>query len=137
MAEFTFSAKLENLESMLDFIKEGVEKLDFDAKVINQIRIASEEALVNVISYAYPDGAGNIEISCNAEDDSKEGKRLTIQIVDWGIAFNPLALPEPDINSPIEERRIGGLGIYMMRNIMDEIHYKRDGDKNILILVKF
>ena len=72
----------------------------------------------------------------STENSAEEGKRLMIQIMDWGIAFDPLSLPEPDIEAPIEERKIGGLGIYMMRNIMDEVLYKREGDRNILTLVK-
>lgn len=132
MAKLTFPAELENLESMLKFIRTSARKLNFSDKEINQIQIATEEALVNVISYAYPDGYGGIDITCSIE----EGKRLVIQIIDCGVAFDPLSLPDPDIEAPIEEREIGGLGVYMMRNIMDEVHYKRSGDRNILILIK-
>ncbi len=98
--------------------------------------IATEEALVNIISYAYPDGNGSIEITHNIENSAEEGRRLVIQIIDWGVAFDPLSLPDPDIEAPIEEREIGGLGVYMMRNIMDKTLYKREGDRNILTLVK-
>lgn len=133
MAKTTIPAKLENLESMLQFIKNGAEEGGFSRKEINKIQVAAEEALVNVISYAYPDGGGNVEIRCNAK--GPEG--LMIEIIDRGIPFDPLSLPEPDIEAPPEEREIGGLGIHIMRNIMDEVSYKRDGDRNILTLTKY
>ena len=133
MAKLTFPAKLEELESMFKFIRGAAEKLGFSSKKINQTQIAIEEALVNIISYAYPDGNGDLEITYNIED----GKKLVMQIIDWGIPFDPLSLPEPDINAPIEEREIGGLGIFMMRQIMDEVSYERSGDRNILTLVRY
>jgi len=126
-------AKLENLESMLQFIRNGAEQQEFSGKEINKIQVAAEEALVNVISYAYPDDGGNVEIRC----DAKGAEGLVIEIIDWGIPFDPLSLPEPDIEAPPEEREVGGLGIYIMRNIMDEVSYKRDGDLNILTLTKY
>ena len=133
MPKLTFPADLENLESMLSFIVSGTEELGFSGKKMRQIQIACEEALVNIINYAYPGGSGSLEIDYNTH----EGKRLVIQIIDQGVAFNPLSLPDPDVDAPIEERRIGGLGVYMMRNIMDEVGYKRVGDRNILTLVKY
>ena len=60
-----------------------------------------------------------------------------IEIIDCGIPFDPLTLPKPDVNAPIEDRKIGGLGIYMMRKLMDKVNYKREQGKNILTLVKF
>jgi len=125
-------AKLENLESMLQFIRNGAEQQGFSGKEINKIQVAAEEALVNVISYAYPDDGGDVEIRCNA----KGAEGLVIEIIDWGIPFDPLSLSEPDIEAPPEEREVGGLGIHIMRNIMDEVSYKREGDRNILTLVK-
>lgn len=133
MAKKIIPAKLENLEFMLQFIRNGAEQQGFSKKGINKIQIAAEEALVNVISYAYPDDGGDVEIRCNAR--GAEG--LVIEIIDWGIPFDPLSLPEPDTEAPPEERNIGGLGIHIMRNIMDEVSYKREGDRNILTLTKY
>ena len=118
---------------MVGFIGDCAEKQGFDQKTIHQIHLACEEALVNVIHYAYPDGYGNIEITY----DLNEEKGFVIEIIDRGIPFNPLSLPEPDIGASIEDRTIGGLGIYMMRNIMDEVTYKREQGRNILTLIKY
>lgn len=131
MRKAVFVAKLDNLEPMLDFVEQSAKELGFDEKKLNQVRLASEEALVNVINYAYQEKHGDIEISCTSDD-----KRLLLEIVDWGIPFNPLSLPEPDITSPMEERKIGGLGIFLVRSIMDKVDYRRDEDKNVLTLIK-
>jgi anti-sigma regulatory factor (Ser/Thr protein kinase) len=133
VAKTTIPAKLENLKSMLQFIRDGAEQQGFSKKEVSKIQVAAEEALVNVISYAYPDDGGDIEIRCNAR--GVEG--LVIEIIDWGTPFDPLLLPEPDTEAPPEEREVGGLGIHIMRNIMDEVSYEREGDRNILTLTKY
>ncbi len=131
MERIILPAKLENLEKMFAFLREGASKQGFDAKMTSRIQLACEEALVNVINYAYPDKNGNLEITY---DNRESG--LQIEIIDNGIAFDPLSLPDPDITAPMEERRIGGLGIFMMKKIMDCVTYRRDAERNILTLVK-
>lgn len=132
MAKLILPAKMQNFESMMQFIENIAKSQGFDVKKVNQVKIAAEEALVNVINYAYHDADGNIEINC----DAKEGRGLVIEIIDKGIPFDPTSMPEPDINAPIEDRRIGGLGVYMMHQLMDEVNYRRDEDRNILTLAK-
>ncbi len=132
MEKTVLPAKLENLESMLEFILGKAKTLGFDDKKIYQIQLAAEEVLVNIINYAYPDKNGDIEITITP----KENEALEIEIADWGFAFDPLSLPEPDLCAPLEERKIGGLGIYLLRKIMDEVSYKRQDERNILCLVK-
>jgi len=89
--------------------------------------------LVNVINYAYPDKYGNIEITYEVKED----KRFVVEIVDWGIPFDPLSLPKPDVEAPMEKRKVGGLGVYLIRTIMDEVNYRRDQNRNILTLAKY
>ena len=133
MRKIAFAAVLENLEPMLDFIEQGAQELKFDARELNRIRLASEEALVNVINYAYPDKNGSVEIIY----EIKDGKKLILEIIDSGVPFNPLSMPEPDIKSPMENRKIGGLGIFLVRSIMDELNYRREEGRNILTLTKY
>jgi anti-sigma regulatory factor (Ser/Thr protein kinase) len=130
--KITVPAAIDHLRSMLSFIDEGAKTLGFDEQKIHQIMVASEEALVNVINYAYPEKPGNIELL----RDLREDKSLLIEIRDSGIPFDPLSLPEPDIHAPMERRRPGGLGIYMIRKIMDEVTYRREDGLNILTMVK-
>jgi serine phosphatase RsbU (regulator of sigma subunit)/anti-sigma regulatory factor (Ser/Thr protein kinase) len=132
MERLVLPAKLENLEKMFAFVREGAGRQGFIPEHIDKIQLACEEALVNVISYAYPGKTGDVEITYLNNDAF-----LEISLIDSGIPFDPLSLPEPDIHAPMEARKIGGLGIFMIRKIMDEVRYKRDNDRNILTLVKY
>ncbi len=116
---------------MFSFIRGAASRQGFDNEAANKIQLACEEALVNVINYAYPDKDGELEIAFDNKPDA-----LEIQISDSGIPFDPLALAAPDITAPMEERKIGGLGIYMIRKLMDQVSYKRENDRNVLTLIK-
>ncbi len=132
MERLVFSAKLENLEKMFAFIREAAARQGFAPEMIDKIQLACEEALVNVINYAYPGQDGELEITYfNSENF------LEIGINDSGVPFNPLSLPDPDILAPMDARRIGGLGIFMIKKIMDEARYKREKGRNMLVLVKY
>ena len=100
-------------------------------KRINEIEIAAEEALVNIFRYAYQGQEGDVEISCKAE----HGRTFIIEIIDAGMPFNPLSVSEPDITLDVGERQIGGVGVFLIKKLMDDVIYRRDGDKNILELV--
>lgn len=126
-------ARLENLEKMINFIVEKYKTLVHDKKSELRMRLVMEEALVNIINYAYPNSVGEIEIDYNFYEKKKI---LTIKIIDSGIPFNPLEKEEPDLSLSMEERQIGGLGIYMIKTIMDEVNYERVDGKNILIISK-
>jgi serine phosphatase RsbU (regulator of sigma subunit)/anti-sigma regulatory factor (Ser/Thr protein kinase) len=132
MERLVLPAKLENLEKMFAFIREGASRQGFIQEHIDKIQLACEEALVNVISYAYPGKTGDVEITY-----LNNPSFLEISLIDSGIPFDPLSLPEPDIHAAMEDRKIGGLGIFMMKKIMDEVRYQRDGERNILTLVKY
>ena len=132
MENLKLPAKLENLQKMFSFIKEASSRQGFPEELIDKIQLACEEALVNVISYAYPSGEGDLSIYCENKENCIE-----IVISDSGIPFDPLSISDPDIFSPIEERKIGGLGIFMMKEIMDGVKYKRDETQNILTLTKY
>jgi len=126
------AAKMESLDKAVDFIVKGASKLKFSDKDISQIRLAAEEIVVNIINYAYPEKAGDMRISYRTEDNNT----LVVEIVDSGIAFNPLSLPEPDVNAPLDKRKIGGLGVYLVKKIMDDVNYERKDGRNILVFTK-
>ncbi len=135
MCKTILPAKIENLQEMLDFIKDSIKNIDLTKKTKHKILISFEEITMNIISYAYPEiKDGKIEIIC---DNIEDEKKIIIKIIDWGIPFNPLSKEEPDLEIPIQERQIGGLGIFMVREFMDEVNYKREDGKNILIFIKF
>ncbi len=120
---------------MIDFILSGSEGVGFSNKERNEIHLASEEVLVNIISYAYPEGSagGDVLIRCT-HLPRKSGIR--VEFIDSGIPFNPLLTPAPDITLPMEKRQIGGLGLFLVENVMDSIEYKRTSKNNHLIIEK-
>lgn len=124
----------EKYDEMSDFIKTSLREFGFAGELVNKVALASEEILVNIINYAYPDNHGDLSISCLKNEDT-EG--VTVVFTDDGIAFNPLAKVDPDITKPVEEREIGGLGIYMVKKLMDNVNYERSDNKNILTIKKF
>ena len=108
------------------------EKYGIDMPTLSGLNLALEEAATNVIMYAYPDGAyGSVELSC-----VKDGGALRFTLTDTGKPFDPTARPEVDINAGVEERAIGGLGIHLVKNIMDSVSYSREDGKNILTMIK-
>lgn len=133
MPKINLPAKIENMERLIDFILENIKKYNSDKKFLYQMQLASEEIIVNVINYAYPDKEGDIIIEMEINEQNKE---ITIKIIDWGLHFDPLQKEDPDINVEIENRNIGGLGVYMVKNIMDELKYERIEGKNILLMKK-
>ena len=109
-----------------------MEKLNIEKSLARQLRLAVEEAVVNVIDYAYPAGyEGDIEIQIMSD-----GKTLKTIIIDSGVAFDPTAKEKADTSLSIEDRQIGGLGILLVRELMDTINYERENGKNILTLIK-
>jgi sigma-B regulation protein RsbU (phosphoserine phosphatase) len=115
-----------------EFVKGVSGRLNLSAKTANDIRLAVEETVVNAMNYAYPDGRKG-EILVEADTD---GKALTFTISDAGAPFDPTAVPDADTTLPAEDRPIGGLGLFLVRNLVDTMHYDRVNDRNILTLVK-
>jgi sigma-B regulation protein RsbU (phosphoserine phosphatase) len=115
-----------------NFVKSLSTRLGIERDQVDKIRLAVEEAVVNVMSYAYPPQTKG-EISVEARSD---GKVLRFIITDVGVAFDPTQVLRADTTLPIEERPIGGLGILLMREMMDTINYERVNGKNILTLIK-
>jgi serine/threonine-protein kinase RsbW len=124
-------SKLENLSVIADFIGTVMMQLGIE-EGIRQVQIAVDEACTNIINYAYSGGKGVISISCELQCND-----FVVTIMDRGRPFDPGVVPAPDLETGLEERKIGGLGIYLMRNLMDEVVYKVDTQKgNMLIMRK-
>ncbi len=97
-----------------------------------KVNVALDELLTNIASYAHPDGGEHdVEIGIELTDD-----RLTISIQDGGVPFNPFDAEPPDTTLSLEEREIGGLGIHLVPNLVDEADYERRLDKNVVTLIK-
>lgn len=133
MREFTTEATLDQLDEVLAFVDEDLEKYSEDEKAIIQIDIAVEEIFVNIAHYAYTPNVGQAVIRTEITEDPL---MISITFIDSGMAFDPLAKPDPDVTLPAEQRQIGGLGIYMVKKSMDEVTYERKDDQNILTIKK-
>ena len=114
------------------FVEAAVKDSKLDPSVIDSLTLALEETVTNVMLYAYPkDTVGKINIDASASVEC-----LTFVISDEGVPFDPTTRKDVDINASLEDRKIGGLGIHLVRQIMDEVTYERFGNNNILFLVK-
>lgn len=114
------------------FISDIAHRLNISKSLTYQLKLALEEAVVNVMEYAYPRGtSGNIDIRVTSN-----GKRLKFIISDAGIAFNPTEAATADTTLTAEERPVGGLGIFLVRELMDSINYERTNGKNVLTMRK-
>ncbi|MBO7045022.1 MAG: SpoIIE family protein phosphatase [Prevotella sp.] len=123
---------IQEVPKLTDFVGEVCEDMGFDEETTKQIKLAIEEAVVNVMNYAYPPGQrGDVTIEAASNDT-----RLKFTIIDSGKPFDPTVQADVDTTLPASERRIGGLGIHLVRQIMDSINYERVDSLNILTLRK-
>ena len=129
--ELKIDAKLENLSVVADFIASTMRKLGIPESVYG-VQTAVDEACTNIMKHAYADAEGIITISCELE-----GADFVITIRDKGRPFDPSSVPPPDLEAGWDERPLGGLGMYLMRKLIDEVGYNFDAEKgNTLILRK-
>lgn len=133
MKQLTVNAQTSELSKVLAFADTILEETECSAKEKMQIDIAIEEIFVNIARYAYPSGDGKAVMEIEAD---KAGKSVRITFEDQGIPYDPLKNEDPDITLPAEERPIGGLGIFMVKNIMDEVSYENADGKNRLTIKK-
>lgn len=130
--QLTIRNKIEELNRVVVFLEQLEVEWQLPASSLVSINLVLEEALSNVIFYAYEDeSVQEIRIDFEYADN-----QLDITIRDRGKPFDPTRNEDPDIDLPVEERPIGGLGIFLIRKIMDEVNYERLGEENILRMSK-
>ena len=123
---------LKEVTRVNDFIKQISSDLSLDNALAKQLQLAIEEAAVNVIEYAYPEGTnGDVEISVEVFSD-----QMMFKIIDGGVSFAPTDVAKADTTLSVEDRPIGGLGVFLVRSLMDKINYERINGKNILTMWK-
>ena len=134
MREMDIAATLENLDAVMAFVDQQLEEAGCSMKTQMQIDIAVEEVYVNIAHYAYSPEHGEAIIGCDIELGNPPMVKITF--TDWGRPFNPLAKEEVNTTLSAEERKIGGLGIHMVKRMMDELEYRYEEQKNIFIVWK-
>ena len=123
---------VEQIAMLPEFVETVAREAQLDHKAVFNLNLALEEAVSNVIMYAYPEGTeGMVDV-----DAVVDGKQVTFVITDSGKPFDPTAKEEVNINTGMAERPIGGLGIHLVRTIMDTVSYERKGENNILTITK-
>jgi anti-sigma regulatory factor (Ser/Thr protein kinase) len=133
MQSIRFAAKFEFLDEIREFVGEIARSGGFGEKDVYNIQLATDEAASNIIEHAY-EGIkdGVLDMSCGMEADT-----IKIVLIDYGYPFDPSTIPMPDLKADLSARKIGGLGIYLMRKLMDEVQYEPRADKsNILTMIK-
>ncbi|MBW1754233.1 MAG: ATP-binding protein [Deltaproteobacteria bacterium] len=121
----------ENLTQFIDSVSACAHAQGFRQQRVSQIKVAMDEAIANIVNYSYPDNNGDAEVVCSVDDKN----RFVIEIMDWGVPFNVLSLDDPDLISDIPERKVGGLGVFMIKQFMDDVKYRFEDNKNILTLI--
>ena len=128
----TLINKVSEITKLNEFVKSATAALNMETGLANQIKLAVEEAVTNVIDYAYPNGTeGNINITIEADEN-----RIRFILSDSGAEFDPTGVSKADTTLTVDERPIGGLGVFLVRNLMDSINYERVDGKNVLRMEK-
>lgn len=124
--------EITEISRMMDIVEEFGSENNISPAVVNSLNLSLDELVTNTISYAFEDSEPHtIILTLTAEEGS-----VSARIEDDGRAFNPLEVPEADITKPLEEKSIGGLGLHLVKNLMDSVAYRRIADKNVFIMNK-
>ena len=129
--EITVDAVVENLYTVQEALGPALTALPFSPETRMNLEVAVEEIFLNIANYAYAPGNGKAVIRAVTDTAG-----ISITFADSGEAFDPLAKPDPDTKLPLQERQIGGLGIYMVKQTMDSVEYARRDGQNILTIRK-
>ena len=133
MKELTIEAVLENVDTVIDFIDEQLVEYGCGMKEKMAIDVAADELFTNIASYAYNLEKGNVTVRVEVFEDP-----LTVEItfIDNGVPYDPLAKADPDTTLSVEDRPIGGLGIFIVKKSMDAVNYEYKEGRNILTIRK-
>jgi serine/threonine-protein kinase RsbW len=133
MSDMTFPASFEFLDEIREFVAQVAREGGFTEKEIYSLQLAADEAASNIIEHAYEGVSdADLDITCDVYGDT-----LTITMRDTGIPFDPSSVKPPNLKADLSERQIGGLGLYLMRKLMDEVHYESNSKTgNLLTMIK-
>jgi anti-sigma regulatory factor (Ser/Thr protein kinase) len=128
----TIANRLSEIDRLIGEIEAFAARLELPERLVQQTVLALDELVTNLVSYGYEAGdPGHVEVRLAVEDD-----HLTAEIIDDARPFDPLGVPAPDVTRPVEERPVGGLGIHLVRSLMDSARYERRPGHNRLVLTK-
>jgi anti-sigma regulatory factor (Ser/Thr protein kinase) len=129
---FTLSSRINEVTQVLDRLEAALRAEAIAAELVRDLRLAAEEGLTNIVHYAYSlEAEGPIDVALSITE-----VEIRLVLRDRGQPFNPLERGVPELELSVEERPIGGLGIHLIRSLTDEQAYAREGEENVLVLVK-
>lgn len=131
LARLSLPADPEHLEALLEFVNGQAQAAGLEPHDLYRVDLAAEEVLTNIVKYAYPQGGGQVRVDCGVA-----GQSFVMEFRDQGQPFDPLAAAAPDLAEDLRQRPVGGLGIHLVRQVMDQVSYQRQGDTNLLRLAK-
>jgi len=134
MRELTIKATVENIDAVTDFVNEQLEILDCPMKTQMQIDVAIDEVFGNICHYAYGSGEGEATVRVDVQEDVRA---VVITFIDSGVAYNPLNKEDPDTTLSVDDKPLGGLGIFIVKKTMDELAYRYEDGCNYLTVKKF
>lgn len=129
-----FPANFESLDTVREFVGEAARESGMDDSEVYAVQLAVDEACSNIIEHAYGgQNRGEIECACEVSEEA-----FTIVLRDHGQPFDPASIAAPNLDLGLNERQVGGLGLFLMRHLMDEVHFEAQGEAgNVLTLVKY
>jgi serine/threonine-protein kinase RsbW len=131
--QITLAAEVESLQAFRKFITDCCAKYDLPGDTVLELKLAVDEACTNIIEHGYKGmDPGSIILAFRIQPD-----RILVQITDFGQVFEPVAGPKPDVEAALEDRELGGLGLYLIYETMDNIDYSSSEDGNMLTFTKF
>ena len=134
MKELDIEALVDNLDTVIAFVDSELEAAECPPKIQMQIDLAVEEIFVNIANYAYDPETGPATVRVEVNPDHSN---VSITFIDHGVPYDPLAKDDPDITQSAEDRAVGGLGIFLIKSIMDDVSYERSEGRNVLTMKKY
>ncbi len=129
----TLEARIENIEPLTEFVNDQLRRMGCSERARMQIDVALDEIFSNICRYAYGNAVGPATVRVK---ELPEQDAVSITLEDGGIPFDPLAKSDPDVSLGIHERSVGGLGIFMVKNIMNDVRYEHRDGLNVLTVIK-
>lgn len=126
--QLTLPATVESLAEFNQFVRSGALDCGIAPEEIGKLDLVMEEILVNIARYAYAPGTGMVELRYRHSGPGT----LRVEVIDSGVPFNPLLKHAPDFSGGLADRPIGGLGVFLVRELVDSLEYRREGGRNIL-----
>ncbi len=138
MLTLTIHNDVSEMAALEPFVEQISEEYGLDMAFSFQLQLSLDEAVSNVVNYAYGEQK-DMPITIEAQETTEgERRQLELRLIDNGVEFNPLAeAPDVDVTLSAEDRQVGGLGIFLIRQVMDEVSYERKSDQNLLTMIKY